>query len=190
MSRDEKTDPTELSISDSDRDAKTTPSYKPPSISPLATSEDIAFAVDRLVRSINDVRADVKASDAKIDLLSERQCKQDRAVEALAAKTEKDREVAEKDRKSRNWLAAGLTFAGSVVAAAIIGGAAMYSTHDAKAAAMLSKCEEAGRQGALSVQPSTESISYEAARRGARDEHTAILREMPPPLTTKPDRVR
>jgi hypothetical protein len=154
-----------------DRDEKT-PTKR---LSPLATTTDLANAFDALIKQLSMV-------SGKLTDVSMRLAKTDGQFGLCRAQCAADRLAAAKDRTSRTVLGYGLAFAGTVIAAGIIAGAGLVNARTATAAAQLAQCHETATQAALRVQPSTESIAYEAARRGARDEHVAMTREQPGPI--------
>jgi len=155
-----------------DRDEKTPVRA---SMHPLATTNDVANAFSALSEQLSLVSG--KLTDVSLKL-----ARTDGQFGLCRAQCAADRLSAAKDRTSRTVLGYGLAFAGTVIAAGIIAGAGMINARTATAAAQLAQCHETATQAALHVQPSTEAIAYEAARRGARDEHVAMTREQPGPI--------
>ena len=157
-----------------DRDEKT-PTRK---LSPLATTTDLANTFDALTQQLSIV-------SGKLTDVSMRLAKTDGQFGLCRAQCAADRLSAAKDRISRAVLGYGLAFAGTVIAAGIIAGAGMINARAATAATQRAQCHETATQAALQVQPSTESIAYEAARRGAHDEHVAMSQEQPGPILVR-----
>ena len=162
----------------------TNPGVKPPSLSPLATVADVTHAVNQMGLMVGEIVGRVGTANATVDrigqtvadhIADEKYWQTQVLEEQRQARAERT-----KDRKSKNFQTAALSFAAAVIASTI-GVIGTMNQSEARAAAA-----DVAEQRCAKHDKSTEAISYEAARRGARDEHAAMLREANPKPIGKP----